>query len=239
MHARHLLAIALSAAIPLLAGCASDYQPKVCASLDPEDYVETHDPLESMNRSVFAFNESLDNAVFEPVARGYHEHVPALARDRVTDFARFLTEPRNFVSAVMQGDVEESVNVTFRFATNAVFGLVGTIDVAGHAGVPYRPHTFGDAFAHWGAGDGAYFVVPVFGPSNTRDGFGDIVNYTQINTTSKISSSDLQTGVQLTRAVDSRARLLAFTDVVDQQPDPYIFVRESYRQNRLNQICNP
>ena len=235
---RHLHHIVLSVAVILLAGCGSNYQPSMCSSLDPEEYVETHDPFESANRSFFAFNEALDNAVLEPTARTYQKHVPVVLRNRVTDFTNFLKEPRNFVSAIMQGRPKEASEVTLRFATNAVLGIAGTIDVAGYSGVEYENHSFGDMMARWGVGDGAYFVMPFFGPSNTRDGVGDIISYSQLNVTKEISSSDLQTGVQLARVVNNRERLLALTDVVDQQPDPYIFVRESYRQNRLHHICN-
>ena len=235
---RHLPQIALIAATLALAGCGGDYQPRVCASLDPEDYTETYDPFESMNRSIYAFNESLDNAVLEPTARAYRNRVPELARNRVADFTNFLKEPRNLLSAAMQGKIDDASKVTLRIATNAVIGLAGTVDVAGSAGIEYKNHSFGDAMAHYGAGDGTYFVMPFFGPSNTRDGIGDLIAYTQVNVAKEISSPDLQTGVQVTRVVDNRARLLPLTDVVDKQPDPYIFVRESYRQNRLHHICN-
>ncbi len=235
---RRVLQIGLIAAALALTGCGGDYQPRVCASLDPEDYTETYDPFESMNRSFYTFNEAVDNAVLEPTARAYQKHVPPLLRDRVTDFTNFLKEPRNLISAVMQGKAKEASNITIRIATNAVVGIAGTVDVAGYAGIEYKNHSFGDALARYGVGDGAYFVMPFFGPSNTRDGIGDVVEFTQVNVTKEISSSDLQTGVQVVRVVNNRERLLSLTDVVDKQPDPYIFVRETYRQNRLHQICN-
>ena len=42
-----------------------------CASVE-----NRRDPLESMNRAVFAFNEKVDDFVLEPVARGYRAIVP-------------------------------------------------------------------------------------------------------------------------------------------------------------------
>jgi len=175
----------------------------------------------------------------EPVARSYQENVPVLASVRITDFTNFLKEQRNRASTLMQGRLQGSAQVTLRVATNAVLGIAGIIDVAGHAGIEYRNHTFGDAFARWGIGDGPYVMVPFFGPTNARDGTGNLVRHAYVNTTKRISSSDLQLGIQIAGIVNNRARLLPLTDVVEQQPDPYIFVRESYRQNRLNQICNP
>ncbi len=240
-HSPHLTALALATAVAIIAGCASDnHQPAICAALDdPEDYTETHDPMEPFNRSVYDFNVAADKAILEPVARSYQKNVPILVRNRVTDFTNFLKEPRNLASTLMRGKLQESAQVTLRIATNAVLGIAGTVDIAGHAGIEYRNHTFGDAFAHWGIGDGPYVVVPFFGPTNARDGTGNLVRHVYVNTTKRISSSDLQLGTQTAGIVNNRARLLPLTDVVEQQPDPYIFVRESYRQNRLNQICNP
>jgi len=42
-----------------------------CSTLDSQP-----DPWESMNRKVFQFNETVDDKVLEPVARGYKKVVP-------------------------------------------------------------------------------------------------------------------------------------------------------------------
>ncbi len=221
-----------------VAGCVADYQPRICSSLDPENYTETFDPFEPLNRKFFAFNESVDKTIAEPVARAYKK-LPEGIRDRVRDFTNNLKEPRNFISSALQGKPEESAKVAVRFGMNSTIGFVGLVDVASHTGLEYRNHDFGQMLAQWGVGDGSYVVIPFLGPSNTRDSIGNLIDYTQLNTTKHITGTDLRTGVQVTGAVDTRANLLPFTDIVDQQPDPYIFVRESYRQRRLDQICNP
>ena len=60
-----------------------------CATVD-----NRHDPLESMNRAVFSFNEKLDEVVLEPVARGYQQFVPSPVRMVVGNFFSNL-ERRN------------------------------------------------------------------------------------------------------------------------------------------------
>lgn len=50
-----------------LAGCAS-------TKMDTDN---PQDPFESMNRSIFGFNEMVDENFIEPVARSYKKYVPA------------------------------------------------------------------------------------------------------------------------------------------------------------------
>ena len=213
--------------------------PKQCEQLDPELYVEAYDPMENMNRRIYSFNEKFDDAIAEPVAEAYRDHMPRFFQSRIGDFTNFVKEPRNLISALLQGRLADAGKVTVRLVTNLTVGLFGTIDVASKAGVEYENYDFGQAMGRWGVGGGAYLVVPFLGPSNTRDGIGRLILNSETNYIELVPDSGVQTTMQVLGAVDGRATLLPFTDLVDQQPDPYIFVRESYKQNRLQQICNP
>ena len=223
----------------LLAPDTAQGTPKQCEQLDPELYVEAHDPMEKMNRRIYRFNQKFDDAIAEPVAEAYRDHMPRFFQSRIGDFTKFVKEPRNLISALLQGRFSDAGQVTVRLLTNLTVGLFGTIDVASKSGVEYENHDFGHVLARWGVGDGAYFVVPFLGPTNSRDGFGGLVHNRWTYYIERIEDSELQTTMQVAGAVDGRAALLPFTDLVEQQPDPYIFVRESYKQNRLQQICNP
>jgi phospholipid-binding lipoprotein MlaA len=48
---------------------------------------EEFDPFEDANRVIFEFNQSLDETLFEPVAKSYKENVPKPAQNRVSDFS--------------------------------------------------------------------------------------------------------------------------------------------------------
>ena len=72
---RMALAASISVAA-LLGGCATTHN----GPANPAD------PLESMNRSIFSFNEGLDNAVLKPVATAYQTVTPRVARQGVTNF---------------------------------------------------------------------------------------------------------------------------------------------------------
>ena len=73
--AQALKRIALVASVSvaaLLTGCATT---TATGSANPAD------PLESMNRSIYSFNEGLDSAVFKPVATAYQTVTPRVARE--------------------------------------------------------------------------------------------------------------------------------------------------------------
>lgn len=229
--------IAVIVSIGLLAGCAANYSPKICEQLDPEFYEETRDPMESLNRSFFKFNVAVDNAVTKPVARGYRKHVPKVVQTGISNFGNFANEPRNLVSTLMQGKADESARVLLRVALNGTLGVFGLVDIAGAVGLPYKDHDIGMAFAYWGIGDGMYTVFPFLGPSNTRDTAGFLFHGKFTYAIKHIEDSDLRTTVQLTNIINARAELLPVTDIIEKQPDPYLFTRESYRQNRIQRIC--
>ena len=220
-----------------LTGCATSYSPKICEQLDPEFYTDTRDSLEPMNRSFFKFNMALDDAVLEPVAKAYRSGVPKFVQRGISNFSNFSNEPRNFTSTLMQGKLGESARVVLRLAINSTFGLAGTVDAASKLGLPYKDHDYGHAFAYWGFGDGEYTVFPFLGSTNTRDTLGTLLHWKYTYSVKYIKNSDLKTTVQLAQIVNSRAQQLPFTDLLDEQPDQYVFVRESYRQNRIKQIC--
>ena len=48
--------------------------------------IQQPDPLEPLNRKVFAFNEGLDKAVVKPVATAYKAALPAPVRTAATNF---------------------------------------------------------------------------------------------------------------------------------------------------------
>ena len=68
MMSKLLRWLALLAFTALLQGCATVANP------DPRD------PLESMNRTVFGFNDAVDRAVLKPVATAYKHTLPSWTR---------------------------------------------------------------------------------------------------------------------------------------------------------------
>lgn len=198
---------------------------------------ETRDPLEPFNRAVYTFNQELDRFVLEPVARGYRAVVPRPVRAGVSNFFNNLWEPSIMLNNLLQGKVTHAASDLGRFVTNTTLGVFGLFDVATRLGLERHEEDLGQTLGVWGVGEGAYLVLPFFGPSNFRDGaglYGDL----QLYPPTHLSDDSTRWQVYALDTVDTRAQLLDAGDILEQAAgdDPYAFVREAYRQRRQSLI---
>ena len=206
----------------LLAGCAHS------PVSDPQD------PLEPMNRKIYAFNETADKYVAQPVARGYVAAVPAPLRTGVSNFFDNLTYPTVIINDLLQAKFRQAGLDTTRFLMNLTFGLVGFLDPATMVGLQKNDEDFGQTLGYWGVGPGWYLMLPILGPSTNRDlvgrgadTFTEPQTYADGNGTLYVSAA---------RVVDSRAQLLGSEGMLRQQLDPYIFVRSLYLGRRQSLV---
>ena len=137
---------------------------------------------------------------------------------------------------LLQGKPDQAAQDTLRFVINSTFGLAGIFDVASHLQLPRNREDFGQTFGKWGVPSGPYLVLPFLGPSNLRDLSGLVPQYAYTDLSSSINSGGLVLGTRIAGIVDTRARLLPLDDVLESQLDPYVFIRESYKQTRIRDI---
>ncbi|MDX1515140.1 MAG: VacJ family lipoprotein, partial [Gammaproteobacteria bacterium] len=130
------------------------------------------DPLEGFNRAVFAFNDTFDNAIAKPVARGYQTVMPAPADTAVTNFFGNLADVGNAINNLLQLKITRAFEDAGRVAFNTTFGLGGLIDFASGVGMDKHNEDFGQTLGYWGVESGAYLVLPFLGPSSVRDAVG-------------------------------------------------------------------
>jgi phospholipid-binding lipoprotein MlaA len=139
------------------------------------DFMEVYDPWEPMNRHIYEFNAGLDTYVLLPAVGAYQTVVPAPARKGVSNVINNLNELPVLVNCLLQGKMKKSAITTSRFFINSTFGVLGIMDLASQAEhLKRQEEDVGQTLGYWGAGNGPYFVMPGFGPSNLRDtvGFG-------------------------------------------------------------------
>ena len=202
-----------------------------CATTSSPD----NDPFESYNRKMTTFNITLDENVLVPVAKGYRKVVPQPLRNGVRNFFRNLREPYTMVNDLLQGKFSEAGQDAGRFVINTILGFAGFADVATELGIERNSEDFGQTLAVWGASPGPHLVLPFFGPSNIRDGVGLIPDFTYSSAIG-LEDSKAQLGVDIVRIIDTRTQFLGTEELLALQPDPYLFLREGYRQRRLAQI---
>ncbi len=150
----------------LLAGCAT--------ASTQYDAVSSgyNDPFEGMNRAVFAFNETFDTFLLEPVARGYEFVLPGPVRSSIGNLLANLRMPVNIANQVLQADFSGAGSDTTRFLVNTTAGIGGLFDVADDMGFATEHEDFGQTLASWGVGHGPYVVLPFIGGGSLRDHVG-------------------------------------------------------------------
>lgn len=197
--------------------------------------VHRHDPLEPLNRAVFAFNEKADQWVLQPVAKGYKEVTPSVVRSGVSNFFGNISDIFSGVNNLLQGKTAEAGDSFGRALLNTSLGMAGLFDIASEAGIERTDEDLGQTLGVWGAGSGPYLVLPLLGPSSVRDTVGSVVQgladpVNQLNSSARI-------GTQALRAVNTRAELLGTEKILEQAAlDKYVFVRRAYLQRRRNLI---
>lgn len=227
--------LALCATLTLgTAGCAK--------SVDPQAGYKTgiNDPIEPINRGIFAFNNVLDIAIIEPVAKFYNFVFPGFVRDGVQNFMRNLESPIILANQLLQGDIKGAGVATARFVINTTAGIGGLVDVASAQGLPYEPEDFGQTLAVWGVGDGFYLVLPILGPSSLRDGVGTFADSYADPVRLWADNTDRE-WIYYTRVaidgIDTRSRLIkAVDDLRRNSLDYYAAVRSAYVQKRQTLI---
>lgn len=216
-----------------------------CATAPSATSGEVHDPLEPLNRQVFAFNEAADKAVIGPVAGAYEAVTPAFFRTGVGNFLSNLNSPVVFVNDVLQGEPQRAGNTLYRFLVNSTFGLAGILDPAEHElGVVGHSEDFGQTLAVWGVPEGPFIVLPLLGPSNLRDGIGRGVDaaFDPFNYEAVIGDEDTRRTVNVSRTalgvLNLRVALDGTIQQLREQPEPYIAYRRGYTSQRQAEIRN-
>lgn len=217
---------ALAISLVLLSGC-------VTTKGNPD--AVSYDPLEPMNRKVHSFNMAVDKVALRPLAKGYKAVVPSPVRKGVTNFFSNLTTPRSALNNFLQGKPKRGLSELGRFLFNSTLGLGGFFDIAGAGGIERYDENFAETLSAWGVPDGPYIVMPLWGPNMASDLFALPVDYYS-DLWTYYDNTSVRSKVWGLRIVELRYRLLSVDSFINDSPDPYTTVRESYMQNRTFRI---
>ncbi len=201
------------------------------------EWNQSPDPLEGLNRSVYAFNNTADKYVLRPVAKGYNTILPKPAKKGVSNFFANLGEPWSVVNNLLQGKVDHALSSTYRFLVNSTLGIAGLVDIAKIQGVERTPEDLGQTLATWGVKPGPYLMLPFLGPTNLRDGVGRGVSSAIFYPINQVTeSANTRTALNILNVIDTRASLLAVDSTLDKQLDPYLFIKTALETSRTDAI---
>ena len=199
------------------------------------EFRRNDDPAEPTNRAIFAANQFVDRNALQPVARGYEDHVPRFARNRVHDFISNLGQPSVAVNDLLQGNTARAWNTTQRFVINTTVGGAGLFDVATEWNRPGHDADFGQTLGVWGIGPGPAVQLPLLGPSDVRDSVGKLAGLVTNPTTFISGGAAAAVGAASggLGVVDGRANLLGATDALQRSSlDYYAALRSAAAQRR-------
>lgn len=212
----------LAAAAGLLGGCATSGNPK--------------DPIEGFNRAMFGFNEGLDKVIIKPVATGYEAVLPDPIQTGVANFFSNIADLMIGVNNLLQGKPAQAASDAGRVLVNTTVGFLGLIDVASSLGLEKHEEDFGQTFGRWGVGDGAYVVLPFFGPRTARDTVG-LVFDVATDPVAHVDHVPTRNVLLATRVISDRAELLKADKIIEEAAlDKYSYVRDAYLQRRQSLI---
>ena len=202
-----------------------------------EQVVKVADPIESVNRVMFGFNDVLYFWVVKPVARVYADAVSKPIRLSIDRFFNNVTTPVRAVNCLLQGKNKAACRELHRFAVNTTAGVLGFGDPAhDKLGLDVADEDLGQTLAVHGIGDGFYIVLPWFGPSTLRDTAG-IVGDQFLNPVRYVKPASVSIGISAFDSINEASfRIGEYEAFKAAAVDPYIAMRNTYIQYRKSQI---
>ena len=202
-----------------------------CATVKTSD---ARDPWESMNRSVYQFNDVVDTVAIKPAAQLYVKVLPGFVRKGVSNFFGNLGDVWSMANSALQLKGQATVETFMRINVNTFFGLGGLLDVATEMRLEKRKEDFGQTLGYWGVKPGPYVVLPLLGPSTVRDTAGWAIDNRYDLWRTEVDAVGLRYGGSALRLVDKRAGFVGMdTSLNEVALDKYTFVRDAYLQRRL------
>ncbi|HRO03515.1 MAG TPA: VacJ family lipoprotein [Terricaulis sp.] len=240
-----LAVLTLAACLTPAAALAQEAPGEPTPAYADADGAPTHsenvDPWEGFNRTMFATHEAVDQAVLEPVARGYRAVTPEPVRNSVRSFLRNLRSPVILANDLLQGEFGRAGRTMVRFGLNSTVGFLGLFDPATGLGIEGHDEDFGQTLAVWGVDSGPYLFIPLFGPTTVRDGGGRIVdnafdpfNYAQFE-----NADTFRIARGAVTGISARESVLDAVDGIRRDSmDPYASIRTSYLLLRQSAVQN-
>ena len=204
--------------------------------------------FEGTSRAIFKFNMALDNAIIEPIAKGYNK-LPEPIKNGTSNFTSNIATLLSIPNHLAQGNIKGAGDATASFLINSTIGIIGLANPAEKLGLKAQKEDVGQTLGAYGVGPGCYFVLPVLGPTTARDSVGMVAD-TFVDPFAHVTWREKElfgtSGNQLdylsvrgATAVDFRAdNEVNFDSLEKNSIDLYASYKSLYLQNRENKINN-
>jgi phospholipid-binding lipoprotein MlaA len=208
----------------------------------------TEECFENTSRALFNFNMAFDDAILEPIAKGYNK-LPDPIKTGTSNFTSNIGTLLSIPNNVLQGNFKQLGHSIGSFVVNSSVGIFGLLNPAEKMGLKPHKEDVGQTLGSYGVGTGCYFVLPILGPTTARDAVGLIADsfvdpFAHITIRERelfgISGNKLDYfTVRGTGAVDFRADNESnFKNLEKNSIDLYSSFKSIYLQDRENKIKN-
>jgi len=208
----------------------------------------TEECFEKTSRAIFKFNMAFDDVILEPISKGYNK-LPNSIKSGTSNFTSNIGTLLSIPNNLLQGDLKQLGHSVGSFVVNSSVGILGFLNPAEKIGLKPHKEDVGQTLGTYGIGPGCYFVLPILGPTSTRDAVGLIAD-SFVDPFAHITirehelfglsgnSIDYLT-VKGTSAVDFRAdNDMNFDSLEKNSIDLYSSFKSIYLQDRENKIKN-
>lgn len=187
------------------------------------------DPNENFNRQSLQFNLEVDQNLLRPTSKAYESITNDSVRGALGRFMNNLKEPYYAVNYLVSGNLEGAFNAFFRFVVNTLTGGLGIVDVGSHIGLNRADTSYKDTLASLEIETGDYLMLPIFGPSSTRDATGEVVSWF-CDPVGYFISFPWMIGKAVLSAVHDRCENSEEMDNITQSKNAYVMLRSIYKQ---------
>ena len=212
-------------------------------------YVKATDEcFEGTSRAIFKFNMALDDIVLEPLAKGYNK-LPSPIRTGTSNFTSNIGTLLSIPNNILQGNLKQLGHSIGSFTINTTVGILGFLNPAEKIGLKPNKEDVGQTLGSYGFGPGCYFVLPILGPTTTRDSIGLLAD-TFVDPFAHVTLRERKLfgasgntldyySVKGTGAIDFRASNDKNFESLEQNSiDLYSSLKSIYLQDRENKIKN-
>ena len=205
--------------------------------------------FEKVSRGIFKFNQGFDNAILEPIAKGYNK-LPEPIRKGTSNFTSNIATLLSIPNHLLQGEVRLAGHATGSFLINTTVGVLGLGNPAALMGLENQKEDLGQTLGAYGVGGGCYFVLPFLGPTTVRDSVGMIIDNNYLDPFARITWHEKEiknisgtkidyVGIKAASAIDFRGdNMTNFESLEKNSIDLYSATKSLYLQNRTNKINN-
>lgn len=225
---------------PASAASAAPASPPVDNDIVVESRSTAGDPMMQANVESFKVTQAVDEAVIGPVARAYGESVPRPVRKGFRNFLTNLREPLVALNYLLQLKPGKAGETLGRFAINSTIGVAGVLDQAKRKpfNLPRRRNGFANTMGFYGVKPGAFFYLPLIGPTTVRDFFGTVLDQAiaPIAIPRPLDQPEYIVPIGVLTALDYRNEYDEDVTALRESRDPYGNARQTYLDRRKAEI---